>query len=99
MTTHRTWLLWVLLATIVVAGPIGCSKKEIDELKTRVASLEKELADTQAKLADADSASGDSRTKVEQWQTKEDVLAAEVTRVRVERDRCKQELSSLKKRR
>ena len=95
MTTHRNWLLWVLLATIVAAGPIGCSKKEIDELKSKVASLEKELSETQAKLADAE----DIRTKAEQCQTKEDVLAAEVTRVRVDRDRCKQELSSLKKRR
>lgn len=95
MTTHRNWLLWVLLATIVAAGPIGCSKKEVDDLKTKVAALEKELGETKTKLEEAD----DIRTKVEQCQTKEDVLAAEVTRVRVERDRCKQELSSLKKRR
>jgi chromosome segregation ATPase len=97
--TTRKYLLWAVLATIVLAGPIGCGKKEIDELKIQVASLEKELADTKAKLADADKETQEVRSKGEQGQANVEAQTAELVKVKVERDRLKQELAALKKRR
>ncbi len=97
--TTRKWLLWVMLGAIVLAGPIGCGKKEIDELKTKVTMLEKDLADAKAKLAETDKEIQEARSKGDQGQANVEVLTAELVKVKVERDKLKQEVAALKKRR
>jgi peptidoglycan hydrolase CwlO-like protein len=91
-------LLWVVAVALVLAGPAGCGKKEIDELKLKTTQLEKELAETKTKLADKEKAVAEARNKADQNQANIDALTAEIVKVKVERDKLKQELAALKKR-
>ena len=102
MTTRRfagQSLLWAVLAAVVLAGPVGCGRKQIDELKGKVASLEQELAATKTKLAETTQELEEARASAEKSDTKEEALVDQLNRVRVERDKLKQELTALKKRR
>lgn len=85
----RQWILAVVM-TALAAGAAGCGKKEIEELKVRVAKLEQELADSRTQLDNKDKELAAAQTQV---QSKEE----ETNKVRVERDKCKQELAALKK--
>ncbi len=99
MTTSHKSLLWAMLTMMVLAGPIGCGKKEIDELKTRLASAEKELTDSRAKLAEAEKQAAEARAESEQALADLKARNTDLAKVRVERDKYKQELTALKKRR
>jgi len=102
MTTQRfagQSLLWAVLATLVLAGPVGCGRKEVDELKGKVAGLEQELAATNTKLAETTQELDEARANAEKSDTKEEALVEQLNKVRVERDKLKQELTALKKRR
>ena len=37
----KRYVLWAILAAFVVAGPVGCGKKEIEALNAKVTQLEK----------------------------------------------------------
>jgi uncharacterized coiled-coil DUF342 family protein len=103
MTTTRRFagplLLWALLAAVVLAGPVGCGRKEIDALKDKVAALEQELAATKTELAETTQALEEARANAEKSDTKEEALVEQLNKVRVERDKLKQELTALKRRR
>ncbi len=94
--TTRKYLTCALLAMFVLAGPIGCGKKEVDELKTKVENLEKELADTNAKLLEADKQAQAAKAAAE---SDLKTCTDELVKVKVDRDRCRQDLKALKKRR
>jgi septal ring factor EnvC (AmiA/AmiB activator) len=86
---HYAWLM--ILAVALVAGPVGCGKKEVDELKTRAAGLEKELAETKGKLADRDKEVAELKTKAEQNQANIDALTAELVKVKAESKKLQQD--------
>ena len=48
----KRYVLWAILAAFVVAGPVGCGKKEIEALNTKVTQLEKDLASAKEQAAD-----------------------------------------------
>lgn len=83
------WL--AVLAAFLLAGPVGCGKKEVDELKARVTQLDKDLADTKGKLADKDKESAELKTKLEQSQATIEAQAAELVKLKGEREKLKQE--------
>lgn len=86
----KRYLAWAVLAAVLAAGSAGCGKKEIEELKGKVAGLERELADSRARLDAKDKELADAQAALA---AKEEDL----NKVRVERDKCKQELAALKK--
>jgi septal ring factor EnvC (AmiA/AmiB activator) len=86
---HYAW--WMILAVALVAGPVGCGKKEVDELKTRAVGLEKELAETKGKLADRDKEVTELKTKAEQNQANIDALTAELVKVKAESKKLQQD--------
>jgi len=82
--------LWIVTAIIVFMGLAGCGNNETDGADSRITQLERELADRVQEIAEL-------RAKVEQDRAKEDALTAELVRVKVERDKLKQEIAALKK--
>jgi Tfp pilus assembly protein PilN len=80
----KRYVLWAVLAAVLVAGPVGCGKKEIEELNARVVQLQKDLAAVTEELAE---------------KAKVDAQAAELVKVKAERDRLKRDLAALKKKR
>jgi chromosome segregation ATPase len=86
----KRYLAWAVLAAILAVGTAGCGKKEIEELKGKVAGLERELADSRARLDAKDKELADAQAAVT-------VKEEDLNKVRVERDKCKQELAALKK--
>ncbi len=83
-------VMLAVLATVLAAGIAGCGKKEIEELRGKVAGLEKELADSRLRLETKDRELLDAQNALK---AKEE----EGNRLRVERDKCKQDLAALKK--
>jgi chromosome segregation ATPase len=86
----KRYLAWAVLAAILAVGTAGCGKKEIEELKGKVAGLERELADSRVRLDAKDKELADAQAAVT-------VKEEDLNKVRVERDKCKQELAALKK--
>jgi chromosome segregation ATPase len=93
------FLLAALVAATMLTGLAGCGKKEIEALKSRGTTIEQELADTKAKLAETTQELEDARTAAQKSDTKEEALVDQLNKVRIERDKLKQELVALKKRR
>jgi outer membrane murein-binding lipoprotein Lpp len=87
----------VLAATIALAGLTGCGKKEIEQLRTQTASLEAQLTDARAQLEAVRKELEDAHTKDQQDQAKEEALTNELVKVKVERDKLKQELAALRR--
>jgi Tfp pilus assembly protein FimV len=83
-------LLIAVVMTALAAGVAGCGKREIEELKGKVAKLERELVDSRTQLDAKDKDLAAAQAAV---QSKEE----ETNKVRVERDKCKQDLAALKK--
>jgi septal ring factor EnvC (AmiA/AmiB activator) len=83
------WL--AILTAILLAGPIGCGKKEVDDLKAKVTGVEKELADTKGKLADRDKEAAELKAKAEQNQANIDTLTAELVKLKAENKKLQQE--------
>lgn len=96
----KRYALGVLLAAIVVAGLAGCGNRGEELLKARIGQMEKELAEARGALEEKDRELAELRAKAEQSQANIEALTAELVKVKVERDKLKQELTaSLKKKR
>ena len=93
----RQYLLWAVLAAVLAAGPVGCGKKEIEELNTRVAELQKDLAAVNEELAEKGKAAEEADTRARQLQATVDAQAAELVKLTAERDQLRSELAKLKK--
>ncbi len=81
--------LWIVTVIIVSMGLAGCGRNGGGP-DPRIARLERELADRAQEIAEL-------RAEVERGRAKEDTLTAELVRVKVERDKLKQEIAALKK--
>jgi len=93
----KRYVLWAVLAAVLVAGPVGCGKKEIEELNTKVVQLQKDLAAVTEELAEKSKEAEEAGAKAKQLQATVDAQAAELVKIRTERDRLKRDLAALKK--
>ena len=95
----KRYVLWAILAAFLVAGPVGCGKKEIEALNTKVTLLEKDLVSAKQQAADKTKEVDELRAKVNQMQATADAHAAEVSKIKAERDKLKRDLAAAKKKR
>jgi septal ring factor EnvC (AmiA/AmiB activator) len=93
----KRYVLWAVLAAVLAAGPVGCGKKEIEELNARVAQLQQDLAAVTEDLAEKSKAVEEAGAKARQLQATVDAQAAELVKIQAERDRLKRDLAALKK--
>ena len=93
----KRYVLWAILSAFVLAGPVGCGKKEIEALNTKVTQLEKDLASARQQAADKTKEADELRAKVNQMQATADTHAAEVSKLKAERDKLKRDLTAAKK--
>jgi septal ring factor EnvC (AmiA/AmiB activator) len=93
----KRYVLWAVLAAVLVAGPVGCGKKEIEELNAKVAQLQKDLTAVTEDLAEKTKETEEAGGKAKQLQATVDAQAAELVKVKAERDRLKRDLAALKK--
>ncbi|MHB1143004.1 MAG: hypothetical protein ACYC1T_14760 [Sulfuricaulis sp.] len=93
----KRYVLWAVLAAVLVAGPVGCGKKEIEELNAKVVQLQKDLAAATEDLAEKSKEAEEAGAKARQLQATVDAQAAELVKIRTERDRLKRDLAALKK--
>ena len=93
----KRYVLWAVLAAVLAVGPVGCGKKEIEELTTKVTQLQKELAVAQEDLAAKTKEADELRAKTGQLQATADARAAELAKVKAERDKLKRDVAALKK--
>jgi septal ring factor EnvC (AmiA/AmiB activator) len=95
----KRYVLWAVLAAVLAAGPVGCGKKEIEELNARVAQLQQDLAAVTEDLSEKSKAAEEADAKAKQLQATVDAQAAELVKIQTERDRLKRDLAALKKKR
>lgn len=95
----KRYMLWAVLAAVLVAGPVGCGKKEIEELNAKVAQLQKDLTAATEDLVEKSKEAEEAGAKAKQLQATVDAQAAELVKVKAERDRLKRDLAVLKKKR
>ena len=95
----KRYVLWAILAAFLVAGPVGCGKKEIEALNTKVTQLEKDLASAKQQAADKTKEADELRARVNQMQSAADARAAELSKIKAERDKLKRDLAAAKKKR
>jgi septal ring factor EnvC (AmiA/AmiB activator) len=95
----KRYVLWVVLAAVLAAGPVGCGKKEIEELNAKVAQLQQDLTAVTEDLAEKSKAAEEADAKAKQLQATVDAQAAELVKIQTERDRLKRDLAALKKKR
>ena len=95
----KRYVLWAVLAAVLAAGPVGCGKKEIEELNAKVAQLQKDLTSATEDLAEKSKEAEEAGAKAKQLQATVDAKAAELVKVKAERDRLKRDLAALKKKR
>jgi septal ring factor EnvC (AmiA/AmiB activator) len=95
----KRYVLWAVLAAVLAAGPVGCGKKEIEELNAKVAQLQQDLAAVTEDLAEKSKAAEEADAKAKQLQATVDAQAAELVKIQTERDRLKRDLAALKKKR
>jgi septal ring factor EnvC (AmiA/AmiB activator) len=93
----KRYVLWAVLAAVLVAGPVGCGKKEIEELNAKVAQLQKDLAAANEDMAEKSTAAEEAGVKAKQLQATVDAQAVELVKIKAERDRLKRDLAALKK--
>jgi len=93
----KRYVLWAVLAAVLVAGPVGCGKKEIEELNAKVVQLQKDLAAVTEELTEKSKEAEEAGAKAKQLQATVDAQAAELVKIRTERDRLKRDLAALKK--
>lgn len=93
----KRYVLWAIMAAFLAAGPLGCGKKEIEELNAKVTQMQKELAATKEQLAAKTKEAGEFGAKASQMQATVDAQAAEMAKVKAERDTLKRDLAALKK--
>ena len=95
----KRYVLWAILAAFVVAGPVGCGKKEIEALNVKVTQLEKDLASAKESLAEKSKEADEMQAKAKQLQATVDASAAEIVKLKTERDKLKRDLAAAKKKR
>lgn len=95
----KRYVLWAILAAFLMAGPVGCGKKEIEALNTKVTQLQKELAGTKEQLSEKSKDAEEAHAKAKQMQATVDASAAEIVKVKAERDKLKRDLAAAKKKR
>ncbi len=95
----KRYVLWAVLAAVLAAGPVGCGKKEIEELNAKVVQLQKDLVAVTEDLAEKSKEAEEAGAKARQLQSTVDAQAAELVKVKAERDRLKRDLAALKKKR
>ena len=95
----KRYVLWAILAAFVVAGPVGCGKKEIEALNAKVTQLEKDVASAKESLAEKSKEADEMQAKAKQLQATVDASAAEIVKLKTERDRLKRDLAAAKKKR
>ena len=93
----KRYVLWAILAAFIVAGPVGCGKKEIEALNTKLTQLEKVFASARQRAADKTKEADELRAKVSQMQSAADARAAELSKLKAERDKLKRDLTAAKK--
>lgn len=86
----KRYVLWAALAAFLLAGPIGCGKQEIEELKAKVVQMEKDLVVANGRVAEKDKEIVDLRAELTRQ-------GAEKAKLQAERDKLKQELTVRKK--
>jgi septal ring factor EnvC (AmiA/AmiB activator) len=87
----KRYLLGAMAVVFLLAGPVGCGKRETGELRTRVGQLEQQLADKDKELTEVRARAAESASAL-------DTATAELVKVKVERDKLKKEITALKKR-
>ena len=94
----------VVLAAFLAVGLAGCGAKEREELQLKVADLEKQLVKVNSELAEKDAAATELRNiadtatvKLKEAKVTIDAQASKLAKVQVERDKLKQEVAQLKK--
>lgn len=95
----KRYVLWVVLAAVLAAGPVGCGNKEIEELNAKVAQLQQDLTAVTEDLAEKSKAAEEADAKAKQLQATVDAQAAELVKIQTERDRLKRDVAALKKKR
>ena len=93
----KRYVLWAILAAFLAAGAVGCGKKEIEALNTRVTELQKEVADAKNQLAEKTKETDGLRAKADQLQATVDAQAAEIVKIKAERDKLVNEVAALRK--
>lgn len=93
---RRTYIGVALLAVALLAG---CGRQEIEELRGKVAGLERELAQARTQAEAGTQQLTELQAKLAQQKTENEQLTAELVKVKVQRDKLKQELAALKKKR
>lgn len=88
----KRYVLGAMAVAFLLAGPVGCGKKEIEELKTRVTQLEQQVADKDKELTELRTKSADAQAQLE-------ATTAQLVQVKTERDKLKKEVTALKKKR
>ncbi len=94
----------VVVAAFLAVGLTGCGAKEREELQQKVTALEQQLVKVNSELAEKDAAVIESRNiaevaqnKLKEAQATIDAQASKLAKVQVERDKLKQEVAQLKK--
>lgn len=93
----KRYMLWAILAAFLLAGPVGCGKKEIEELNAKVTQLNKDLAAAKEDFAEKSKEAAEAGAKAKQVQATVDAQAAEIVKVKEERNKLKLDLAALKK--
>lgn len=93
----KRYVLWAVLAAVLAAGPMGCGKKEVEELNARVAQLQKDLTAAKEDLAEKTKEAEEVGARAKQMQATVDAQAAEIVKIKTERDKLKRDLAALKK--
>jgi septal ring factor EnvC (AmiA/AmiB activator) len=88
----KRYVLGAMAVAFLLAGPVGCGKKEIEELKTKVTQLEQQLGGKDNELTEL-------RAKVADSQAQNEATTLQLVQVKAERDKLKKEVAALKKRR
>ncbi|GAB4508851.1 MAG: hypothetical protein Tsb0026_08100 [Sulfuricaulis sp.] len=93
----KRYVLWAVLAAVLAAGPVGCGKKEIEELNTKVTQLQKDLTVAKEDLAEKSKEAEEAVAKAKQMQATVDAQAADIVKIKAERDKLRRDLAALKK--
>lgn len=94
----QRFCLGSILALFAVGALLACGRQEAHQFRTKVSELEHELQIARDQLAENDQVIADLRAKVEQSDSNEEDLTTALVRVKVERDKLKQELTAIRKR-
>lgn len=102
MIKHRFYVS--IMAALVIASLSACGAKEREEWQQKVAELERQLIKANSELAEMDAVAVELRSmaegaqgKLKEAQVTIDAQASKLARVQVERDKLKQEIAQLKK--